>query len=804
MIKSRSLTFHFPASNRIVHSKSIEEIRELIHSTRSSHWEPPWASWKCRQGLPYGWEMAKDRYGHKYFIDHINRLTTYKDPRNTVAPEGRRDVEIQRRKDIGFGFVAAGQQPTIIQFVSPEGPSEGLLYANDQILCVNQVDVSNETKEQVVEMVRNSLETVTLTVQQLPPRPSKSARRQCKVRFTDRVIVASRPDSPSDFPPSIPNVLRVFLENGQTRSFKYNPETTVKMILTALVSKLQFRSSRFFALALEYSLGARTSRISLLRLETRIETLMSLPNSSHLRCVLRFAFVPKEIHTVLQEDPNAFEYIYQQSINDVIRGRFAFEMRYEACVRLAALHMQQVAIDSGILKEGKVSISKIEKDYGLETFLPSILLDNVKRREIRKHIRFYLKRDSSKLAECLSKSGKQEDGLPPCTSEDVGLMLRLKYLHIIAHLPSFGGRGFSVTFRESQIEMIMQIDPKNGLLVRHPGKSGQPAISIGFDLIGKLVVRDESEVTSLISIRLANNVQQGLEFIVEKDDVDDLLSYLAGYHEVHERLPLTIEVDSRPPTPPLPPNTPPPYTAVHTVISAGWNYAVPEGVERSFDLRDEPPPYQSANAVLENGHKLEEKKLIPLVDLPNVTSAREESIERQSSSRRNSSDSRRLLKATDSLLIKNSRELQKKEMASPMLRRPSNPAGIKEDAISDSSDTEDSSWSSPMRSPLSTDRNNLDILLEAVELTPPIDIAARRASIETLIQAAPDQANNLENLILNYPEISADLSSTSPELKVNGSVCRMNGKLMNGNLPHSLSAFDDVRLIDDDSSITEI
>lgn len=37
----------------------------------------------------------------------------------------------------------------------------------------------------------------------------------------------------------------------------------------------------------------------------------------------------------------------------------------------------------------------------MNSFLPSILLENVKRREIRKHIRYYLKRDSVKLSESL-------------------------------------------------------------------------------------------------------------------------------------------------------------------------------------------------------------------------------------------------------------------------------------------------------------------------------------------------------------------------------------------------------------------
>ncbi|ETN72551.1 hypothetical protein NECAME_04454 [Necator americanus] len=151
-----------------------------------------------------------------------------------------------------------------------EGPSDGLLYANDQILAVNGTDVRQETKDNVVAMVRSAEDELELTVEQLPLRP-RSSRRSCRVRFTDRVLVASVPDAATDFPPPLPNALRVYLENGQTRSFKYDDTTTVRDILNSIFSKLQLRAKSHFALAMEYSLGARSSRVSLLRPDTKID-----------------------------------------------------------------------------------------------------------------------------------------------------------------------------------------------------------------------------------------------------------------------------------------------------------------------------------------------------------------------------------------------------------------------------------------------------------------------------------------------------------------------------------------------------
>ena len=72
-------------------------------------------------------------------------------------------------------------------------------------------------------------------------------------------------------------------------------------------------------------------------------------------------FVPQDLREFLNDDINAFNYLYEQCVNDVVAGRFSYEMRYEACVRLAALHLRQVAIETNILKpDGRASISRME------------------------------------------------------------------------------------------------------------------------------------------------------------------------------------------------------------------------------------------------------------------------------------------------------------------------------------------------------------------------------------------------------------------------------------------------------------
>ncbi|MPC07758.1 WW domain-containing protein A [Portunus trituberculatus] len=43
--------------------------------------------WDCFQGLPHGWEVRFDgRIGRYYFIDHLNKKTSWEDPRLKSAP----------------------------------------------------------------------------------------------------------------------------------------------------------------------------------------------------------------------------------------------------------------------------------------------------------------------------------------------------------------------------------------------------------------------------------------------------------------------------------------------------------------------------------------------------------------------------------------------------------------------------------------------------------------------------------------------------------------------------------------------
>lgn len=64
--------------------------------------------------------------------------------------------------------------------------------------------------------------------------------------------------------PPMANVLKVFLENGQTKSFKYDASTTVADVVTSLRDKLCITAEEHFSLVVEHVKGLRRNKLTLL------------------------------------------------------------------------------------------------------------------------------------------------------------------------------------------------------------------------------------------------------------------------------------------------------------------------------------------------------------------------------------------------------------------------------------------------------------------------------------------------------------------------------------------------------------
>ena len=88
--------------------------------------------------------------------------------------------------------------------------------------------------------------------------------------------------------PLMPNVLKVFLENGQTKSFKYDSSTTVQDVIHSLQVKLGLGSTLHFALLVEHVKSVRRNKLTLLDPKETLGRIASRPGAHNLRCLFRY------------------------------------------------------------------------------------------------------------------------------------------------------------------------------------------------------------------------------------------------------------------------------------------------------------------------------------------------------------------------------------------------------------------------------------------------------------------------------------------------------------------------------------
>ncbi|KFQ12334.1 FERM and PDZ domain-containing protein 3, partial [Leptosomus discolor] len=119
----------------------------------------------------------------------------------------------------------------------------------------------------------------------------------------------------------IPNVLKVFLENGQIKSFTFDGRTTVKDVMVTLQDRLSLRHIEHFALVLEYSSPEQSHRFLLLQDKQALAPgsrfckppgVVQRTHYHGMRCLFRVSFFPKDPVELLRRDPAAFEYLYIQ------------------------------------------------------------------------------------------------------------------------------------------------------------------------------------------------------------------------------------------------------------------------------------------------------------------------------------------------------------------------------------------------------------------------------------------------------------------------------------------------------------
>ncbi|XP_071086775.1 uncharacterized protein [Haliotis cracherodii] len=583
-------------------------IYYVDHKNQTSSWLPPRDNWDASTGLPYGWETGVDRNDKPYYINHIEKYTTREDPRNDpdyIEPPKPRDVELLRDPEKGFGFVAGSEKPVVVRFVTDGGPSVDKLLSGDQILRINGEDVRKAPREKVIELVRACKQAITLTVCQ--PYSDNSSRKSAlltaakkaklksnpsRVRFADSVMVNGAPvltpSAQESYVPFMPNVLKVFLENGQTKSFKYDNKTTVKDVMQSLQEKLNIQCIHHFNVVLQNMKNNTAGKMTLLQEHETLAEIAARPGARHFRCLFRVAYVPRDAYDLVREDAIAFEYFYLQCCNDVIHERFVPELKYDTALRLAALHIQQHATSNNMT--GKISIKAIEKECGLDKFVPHSLIENMKGKDLRKMLNQYLKMNQS-----LTAPGQKQ--LTP-------LQAKLHYMKIVSELKTFGSRVFMVTLLDQKTEAMVLVGPKSGISVVTNIKSYTLSLLAEFDQMARVRVTKEGENMHRVDIELTDEKAEPISLGLLTEDAQNFVCMASGYYKIFvDRDKRIVETTQGKNT--SDPDVPA-YSSKHRVKGARWAY--PE------DLVSE--VVDAGQVLEENGQVSEDEKLIDLGQSP--------------------------------------------------------------------------------------------------------------------------------------------------------------------------------------------
>ncbi|NWX21386.1 FRPD1 protein, partial [Aegotheles bennettii] len=313
----------------------------------------------------------------------------------------------------------------------------------------------------------------------------------------------------------MPNVLKVYLENGQTKAFRFEMNTTVKDIILTLKEKLSIRRIAHFALALEEQYNV--AKIHLLHEEELIEQVVQKRESHDYRCLFRVCFVPKDPLDLLQEDPVAFEYLYLQSCSDVLQERFAVEMKCSVALRLAALHIQERIY--ACAQPQKVSLKYIERDWGIENFVSPTLLRNMRGKDIKKAISYHMKRNQMLL------DPRQKHRL-------TAVQVRLSYLQILGDLKMYNGKIYNATLmlqdRESYVALL--VGAKYGVSQIINSKLNIVSSLAEFANISRVELTEESEKVNMVKIYLQD--LKLLTLLLESNSAKDLVCLIIGYYRL--------------------------------------------------------------------------------------------------------------------------------------------------------------------------------------------------------------------------------------------------------------------------------
>uniref|UniRef100_A0A4X1W6N9 FERM domain-containing protein n=1 Tax=Sus scrofa TaxID=9823 RepID=A0A4X1W6N9_PIG len=222
-----------------------------------------------------------------------------------------------------------------------------------------------------------------------------------------------------------------------------------------------------------------------------------------------------------------------QSRNDVIRERFGMDPKPEMLLGLAALHIYITV--SATRPSQKISLKNVEKEWGLEPFLPPSLLQGIKEKNLRKS---------------LSQQLKAHQTHPSSGTKGSAIQAKLQYLRILNELPTFTGVLFNtVGLDEKQSATTLLVGPRHGISHVIDLKTNLTTVLSEFSKISKIQLFRENQGVARVETSIMD--AKPLVLLMEWPEATNFACLISGYCRL--LLDSRKMVFSRPTSQPLPP-----------------------------------------------------------------------------------------------------------------------------------------------------------------------------------------------------------------------------------------------------------
>ncbi|XP_061542144.1 FERM and PDZ domain-containing protein 3 isoform X1 [Phycodurus eques] len=285
-------------------------------------------------------------------------------------------------------------------------------------------------------------------------------------------------------------------------------------VISSLQDRLSLRYIEHFALVLEAGGLEQSQKLLLLQENQPLTHVVHRTYFQGMKCLFRICFFPKDPADLLRRDPAAFEYLYIQNRNDVIKERFGMDWKSDITLRLAALHIY-ITVSSARPNQ-KISLKHVEKEWGLEPFLPLTLLPTVKEKNVCK---------------ILSQLLKTYQHPPPSGNKVPPLQGKLQYLRVLNDLPPFGGILFNtVGLDEKQSATTLLVGPRHGISHVIDLKNNLTTVLTEFSRISKIQLYRESQGVARVEVSIHEG--KPLVLLMEWPDASNFACLISGYYKL--------------------------------------------------------------------------------------------------------------------------------------------------------------------------------------------------------------------------------------------------------------------------------